>query len=420
MSKSLIVAAAAGAAGLVMAGLYWRERKDGASGADATTAAAEHSRVLSKLLDLEELVTNELTLHAESMTHAMRDIAALEISLSHETARRKDLTAELTGAREEAAAQAFALARLGVSPDLSDLDEHVERLSAASDDDEYMQVRVCGSTVSLASGALGSTTVDQLAYDQSVGTISPGASLSEALAALAPHHAGCLLVCDEGGRGKGVLTMTDTVVGLLVDPYQTVAHVARTYSAVRPTTTLSAVLSYLERQYDYISVGNTQLVSQGSVLRFFNAHVACTPEDGDCLRGVTARDCIEPQSAYRRRTSCTALFGDTLRYLCESGLRSLVLVDEEDRPKAVFSLSDVKRVDRPEQLLNRSALEVLTSCGEPSTQCETRPLVQCGPDRGAIDVMATMVAQNVHAVLVMDGEQFLGVVSVASLLAKFR
>lgn len=413
MSKSLIVAAAAGAAGLVMAGLYWRERKDGASddGADAT--AAEHSRVLSKLLDLEELVINELTLHAESMTHAMRDIA-LEISLSDETARRKDLTAELTGAR------AYALARLGVSPDLSDFDEHVERLSAASDDDEYMQVRVCGSTVSFASGALGSTTVDQLTYDQSVGTISPGASLSEALAEFVSHHAGCLLVCDEGERGKGVLTMTDTVVGLLVDPDQTVACVARTYSAVRPTTTLSAVLSYFERQHDYISVGNTQLVSQGSVLRFFNAHVACTPEDGDCLRAVTARDCIEPQSAYRRRMSCTALFGDTLRYLCVSGLRSLVLVDEEDRPKAVFSLSDVKRVDRPEQLLNRSALEVLTSCGEPSTQCETRPLVQCGPDRGAIDVMATMVAQNVHAVLVMDGEQFLGVVSVASLLAKFR
>ena len=287
--------------------------------------------------------------------------------------------------------------------------------SPSDDDDDYLRVHCVGCNLGLLSGVLADMTVAGLPYDKALGTIRSDSTTAAALASLRENQTSCSLVVGADGRPLGVLTLTDAVVALLSREFtgadQPVSRAVRSYAVVKPTTSLRLLLKYFRRGYDYICAGDANLVSQGSVLRFINIHLARNPDDAASLKGLTAEASMAQFSGHMQMSDTSSL-ADTLRYLVASELRSLVLVGN-GRSSAVFSLSDVKHLSDPASLMDRPTLDVLRDANG-----QIRPVVSCHPSTSAVDVLAIMVAQNVHTVVVADEDgRFAGMVTTASLLA---
>jgi CBS domain-containing protein len=288
------------------------------------------------------------------------------------------------------------------------------------DDDNYLHVHCFGSE-RLLSGVVGETQMAHLPYDRAVGTVGSSMLISAALETMVEKSLSCLRVTGSDGRFVGVLTVNDAVVFLLHAEFavvgQPVRDALRTCGSVSPTTTLRQVVGYFKSGYDYISLrgDDERLVSQASVLRFINQHLAEITEDRTALAGVTAACMMVPGMS----RPANQKLRHALQYMLGCAYRSVALLDEDGTTVvAVLSLSDVKRAVRlvtPSEHLDMTSLDFLTlsrSGGRPVGE-----VVCVTSNSSAVDLLSRMVREEVHSVVVCGlNRSFEGTVTTGSLL----
>lgn len=282
----------------------------------------------------------------------------------------------------------------------------------------------------LFSGRLGETRVGDLPYDRVVGSVSHDALMTDALQILTTQSASCLRVLGPHQKFLGVLNITDVAVFLLQAEFAVVSRpvgdVLRTCGSVSQSATLRQVVRYFQRGYDYITVrgSDDRLMSQASVLRFINQHlVEGKGSDGSneaSLGTLQAAECTSTLPRVDLMRPTTEPIRATVGHMVASGIRSVSLVDTEERVTAVLSLSDVKRmagIDASnDDLMAMDAITFLQRSRQDSRPVDH--VVGCLPTTPATAVLSMMVEEGVHAVVVWDKDgRFRGTVTTGSLLS---